>query len=34
MVDRWLIHNKYNDEFEYIQEGEQIVVRRAAPALS
>jgi hypothetical protein len=32
-VDRWLIHSKYNDEFEYIQEGEQIVVRRAAPAL-
>jgi hypothetical protein len=28
-VDQWLIHSKYNDEFQYLGEGEQIVVRRA-----
>lgn len=28
-VDRWLIHRDYNDEFKYMEEGEQIVVCRA-----
>ena len=29
LVDRWLIHKAYNDEFKYIEEGEHIIVRRA-----
>jgi hypothetical protein len=29
VVDRWLIHREFNDEFEHMEEGEQIVVRRA-----
>ncbi len=29
LIDRWLIHSEFNDEFRYLQEGEQIVVRRA-----
>jgi hypothetical protein len=29
VADRWLIHRDYNDEFKYMEEGEQIVVRRA-----
>ncbi|MDR3534736.1 MAG: hypothetical protein P4L90_29745 [Rhodopila sp.] len=28
-VDLWLIHSEYNDEFKYLEEGEQIIVRRA-----
>jgi len=28
-MDRWLIHNKYNDEFKYLEVGEEIIVRRA-----
>jgi hypothetical protein len=32
VADRWLIHHKYNDEFRYMEQGEQIVVRRAALA--
>jgi hypothetical protein len=28
-VDRWLTHREYNDEFNYLQGGERIVVRRA-----
>ena len=28
-VDRWLVHNEYNDEFKYLEEGERIIVRRA-----
>ena len=28
--DRWLIHSAYNDEFKYLQEGERIIIRRAA----
>jgi len=28
-MDRWLIHNKYNDEFKYLEAGEEIIVRRA-----
>lgn len=28
-VDRWLIHREYNDEFKYLEEGEQVIVRRA-----
>ena len=29
IVDRWLVHGEYNDEFKYLQEGERTVVRRA-----
>lgn len=29
-TDRWLVHKEYNDEFKHLQEGECIVVRRAA----
>jgi hypothetical protein len=29
-VDRWLVHSEYNDEFKYLEEGEQIIVRRAS----
>jgi hypothetical protein len=29
MLDRWLVHNAYNDEFSYMKEGERIIVRRA-----
>ena len=29
VVNRWLIHRDFNDEFKYMEEGEQIVVRRA-----
>jgi len=29
VVDRWLIHHEFNDEFKYVEEGEKIVVRRA-----
>ena len=29
LVDRWLIHSEFNDEFRYLEEGERIVVRRA-----
>ena len=29
MVDRWLIHSRYNDEFEYLDEGERNIIRRA-----
>jgi hypothetical protein len=32
-VDRWLIHSKYNNEFKYLQEGERILIRRAATHL-
>jgi hypothetical protein len=28
IVDRWLVHCEYNDEFKYLQEGERIIVRR------
>lgn len=28
-VDRWLVHSEYNDEFKHLEEGEQIIVRRA-----
>ena len=28
-VDRWLVHNEYNDEFKYLEDGERIIVRRA-----
>jgi hypothetical protein len=28
-VDRWPTHSEYNDEFNYLQGGERIVVRRA-----
>src|SRR5258705_6200365 len=30
VLDRWLVHQGYNDEFQYVQEGERIVVRRAS----
>ena len=30
IVDQWLIHDEYNDEFKYLEEGERIIVRRAA----
>ncbi len=30
IVDRALIHSKYNDEFEYLEVGEEVTVRRAA----
>ena len=30
VIDRYLIHSKYNDEFRYLEEGEQVIVRRAA----
>jgi hypothetical protein len=29
VIDRRLIHRDYVDEFKYVEEGEQIVVRRA-----
>jgi hypothetical protein len=32
--DRWLIHSECNDEFRYLQEGERIIIRRAAMSLS
>ena len=28
MVDRWLVHCEYNDEFKYLEEDERIIVRR------
>jgi hypothetical protein len=28
IIDRYLIHSLYNDEFKYLQEGEKIIVRR------
>jgi hypothetical protein len=28
-IDRWLVHNEFNDEFKYLQEGERVIVRRA-----
>jgi hypothetical protein len=30
VVDRWLVHRDYNDEFKYMEENETIVVRREA----
>ena len=29
-VDRWLIHSEFNDELRYLDEGERIIIRRAA----
>lgn len=29
LVDRWLVHSEYNDEFRYLEPGEEIIVRRA-----
>jgi hypothetical protein len=34
VVDRWLIHCEHNDEFEHLEEGEKIVVRRANATMS
>lgn len=28
VIDRWLIHRDYNDEFKYMEEGEELRVRR------
>jgi hypothetical protein len=28
VLDRWLVHHVYNDEFQYLEPGEKIVVRR------
>jgi hypothetical protein len=28
--DRWLTHCEYNDELKYLEEGERIIIRRAA----
>lgn len=28
-VDRWLIHRDYNDELRWLEQGEQLVIRRA-----
>ena len=28
IVDRWLVHREYNDEFKYLEEDERIIVRR------
>lgn len=28
IVDRWLVHCEYNDQFKYLQEDERIIVRR------
>lgn len=28
MVDRWLVHCEYNDEFKYLEKDERIIVRR------
>ena len=28
--DRWLIHSDYNDAFKYLDEGERIIIPRAA----
>ncbi|MDB6122736.1 MAG: hypothetical protein JWQ71_1729 [Pedosphaera sp.] len=28
--DRWLVHRSYNDEFKYMEEGEEIRIRRPA----
>ena len=33
-VDRWLIHKEYNDEFRFLEEGEEIVVRSGDHARS
>ena len=30
IVDRWLIHSEFNDEFKYLEEGERIIVHRAS----
>lgn len=30
LMDRWLIHRDYNNEFKYMEPGEQIIARRAA----
>jgi hypothetical protein len=30
IVDRWLVHRQYNDEFGHLDHGERIIVRRAA----
>lgn len=29
IVDRWLTHDRYNDDPKYMEEGERIVIRRA-----
>ncbi len=29
VVDRWLVHSEYNDEFRQLEESERIIVRRA-----
>ena len=29
-VDRWLTHSDYNDELKHLEEGERIIIRRAA----
>ncbi|MBA4033601.1 MAG: hypothetical protein C0480_03210 [Bradyrhizobium sp.] len=28
IVDRWLVHREYSDEFKYLEEDERIIVRR------
>jgi len=33
LLERWLIHCEYNDEFKYMEEGEEIRVRRAVTVL-
>lgn len=30
-VDRWLIHRDYDDELRWLEQGEQLVIRRAIP---
>jgi hypothetical protein len=32
LVERWLIHQKFNDEFKYVEPGEEIKVFRAEEA--
>jgi hypothetical protein len=32
-IERWLIHSEYNDELKYLQEGERIIIHRAAAHL-
>jgi hypothetical protein len=29
LVDRWLVHSKYNDELDYLQPNEELRIRRA-----
>lgn len=34
LVDRWLVHKEFNDEFGHLEPGERIIVRRARAGLA